>query len=233
MTTLPAQPALIFLETAGTPPQKWGARDVPAIPACQQPANQIAAIVAQWLKPFNVNVTLSDPGGWNLDGSQPFRPQLRVVIGGTWNWYGVLEGGAAVIGCYADQSQGNSVYVFSDTLGSVENIAFDCLHEIGHAAGLQHQSDFANGQLVNAYKPGAIMGNPFIAPLLGWISGTNVLNQPQNDRMVMGKLWGGSKPGDLNFDGAVNEADEMALRAGWGTIYSGVDALAVGRNVGK
>lgn len=230
-------PTTIYLECGGVPAQAWGSRTVPAIPAYQGDINVLFSTVSSLFAAFNVNATTIDPGKWNLDGKQPWRPQIRAVIGSNGDWFGAPgEGGTAVVGCFNSPWEGNSVYIFSDLLGSSQDVGYEACHELGHAFGLLHQSAWAFGQKAAEYRPGPIMGNPFIPPFLGWVEGTNSDGQTQNDRMVMGALLGAAIPGDLNFDGSVDMGDAGILRSDYvtkGPAATGIEAVNVGRNFGK
>ena len=193
LSSLPGATATFYLDFHGESAQPWGWSSAPATPAydtdgdpstysAQELTNvqQIWSRVSEAFSPFNVNVTTVDPGNWNLDGQATTVPgaaannQLRVVIGGNGAWIGTTEGGAALTNSYSQQGSPNTVYVFSSNLGGdVQFTADDCVHEIGHALGLNHQSIYSGATLTNPYNPGNGSTAPFMGnPLTPGIRGT-------------------------------------------------------------
>jgi len=184
----PGAPATLYLDFHGEPAATWGGYDVPATPAYdidgdptsfspQELANiqQIWAGVAEAYSPFNVNVTTVDPGNWS-DGGQH---QFRDVIGGDGSWLGVVWGGVAYVGSYADPGLPDTAYVFPANLadGNPVYTADDAIHEAGHGFGLNEQSVWSGTTLTNEYNPGngvtsPFMGLPWGAPRATWWDGT-------------------------------------------------------------
>ena len=125
--------------------------------------------VAEDYAPFNVDVTTIEPG--NFSG----REGLRVVIGGSSGWYGAKAGGVAYINSWRWSSD-TPVYVFEDNLGSSEkNTAEAISHEVGHAFGLYHQSEYnANGKKTQEYADGSGKGETGWAPIMGVSYGKNL-----------------------------------------------------------
>jgi hypothetical protein len=150
--------------------------------------NAIFQAVAEKFSPFDLDVTTSDPGPFN-------ERAFRIVIGGLGNWYGG-GGGTAYLNSYTDPFLPNTAWVFSERL-----LPFDPLHtsfvgeaiahESGHGFGLNHQSRWENGQLVQQYHD----GNATAAPIMGrsyrkrgvWFHGSTEIgpNAIQDDLAIL------------------------------------------------
>ena len=147
--------------------------------------------VAEDYAPFNVDVTTIDPG--NFSGKEG----LRVVIGGSSGWYGAKAGGVAYINSWRWSSD-TPVFVFEDNLGSSEkNTAEAISHEVGHAFGLYHQSEYdANGK-TQEYADGSGKGETGWAPIMGVGYGKNLTT------------WHNGP----NSQGSTSKQDELAMIA--------------------
>ena len=147
--------------------------------------------VAEDYAPFNVDVTTIDPG--NFSGKEG----LRVVIGGASGWYGAKAGGVA----YVNSWQWNSdtpVFVFEDNLGSSEKYTGEAIsHEVGHAFGLYHQSEYGANGKTQEYADGSGSGETGWAPIMGVSYGKNLTT------------WHNG----TNSQGSTSKQDELAIIA--------------------
>ena len=139
-----------------------------------QDIHHIWTRVAEAYSPFDVNVTTVDPG----DFTQP-RVSLRVVIGGSNEWYSTGAGGVAYVGGFTFSSAnayGRTSWVFEQVLQPRDNdppvtthvkkVADATIHEAGHQFGLSHQAWFdENGNFVDSYRRSTDGG--FTAPNMG------------------------------------------------------------------
>ena len=148
--------------------------------------------VAEDYAPFNVDVTTIDPG--NFSGKEG----LRVVIGGSSGWYGAKAGGVAYINSWRWSSD-TPVFVFEDNLGSSEKYTAEAIsHEVGHAFGLYHQSEYdANGKKTQEYADGNGKGETGWAPIMGVSYGKNLTT------------WHNGP----NSQGSTSKQDELAIIA--------------------
>ncbi len=174
---------------------------------------QIWSSAAEVYAPFNVNVTTVDPAvAANQAGFDAARqdyyditPQImHTIIGGSGAWYGSSSGGTSYVGVTATSQPSGSGYhtnfVFSDNFYSnLQDIAVGVSHENGHGLGLQHQSDYNGGTLVNEYSKGTGSGPGSVAPIMGdaysaqrglWAVGTADANSggapsTQNDAKII------------------------------------------------
>ena len=195
----PAAKAKIFLDFGGASAQSWGtynasftpAYDVDGDPTTFSDAEladiqQIWARVSEKYSPFNIDVTTQNPGSFGA------RQAMHEIIGGDGSWINSSWGGATYVGGFATGQ--TTSFIFSDNLtdGDPHYVSEAIAHEMGHAFGLQHQSTYANGQLVSEYNTGTsqsapIMGNDYYADRGLWWNGPDILgaNDIQNDMAVI------------------------------------------------
>jgi hypothetical protein len=141
---------------------------------------KIYRIVKEDFITFNVNITTDS---MYYEQASVYS-RHRVIITPTSYWR--AEGtGVAVIGCFAFGDETPS-FVFSDRLGNhFYKIGQIVAHEIGHALGLQHISEWNEDcTLKNEYKGqtgtvfptfSPIMGESFDSDITGWVSDFSVL----------------------------------------------------------
>lgn len=155
---------------------------------------EIWAHVAEDYAPFNVNVTTVDPGDFSHNSHN-----LRVVITGE-DVSPDNNGGVAMNDSFTAESLENVVYVFSrsgqttatETAGSQRLPSFIgrvASHEAGHAFGLEHQSLWEGGELVEEYHPGLgakgpIMGNAKSTRTTWW-HGLDEFGHVQDDMAII------------------------------------------------
>ena len=195
----PAAKAKIFLDFGGAPAQSWGTYNASATPAYDIDGDpttfsdaeladiqQIWARVSEKFSPFNIDVTTQNPGSFGA------RQAMHEIIGGDGSWINSSWGGATYVGGFATGQ--TTSFIFSDNLtdGDPHYVSEAIAHEMGHAFGLQHQSTYANGQLVSEYNSGTsqsapIMGNDYYASRGLWWDGPNIegANDIQDDMAVI------------------------------------------------
>lgn len=121
--------------------------------------------VAEDFAPFDVNVTTQDPGSDALinSGGNDTTWGVRVVIGGSGNWYASNVGGVAYVGSFNWNSD-TPVFVFENNLGNGnEKYTAEAIsHEAGHALGLSH-----DGNSSSSYYAGQGSGETSWAPIMG------------------------------------------------------------------
>jgi hypothetical protein len=211
----PSATARLFLDFDGHFEAKWGDSKNVNTPAFDQDGNsasfsseELAAIDEIWARvaedfaPFNLDVTTVDPGSYK------HGVVAVIAIGGDYSdWYGENAGGVAHVAGFSDDYLASNVgYVFSRTLSNVPKYIADAAsHEAGHLFGLNHQSVWMNGTLLDEYNS----GNSDWAPLMGtsydsvrstWYNGTpNTSSKVKQDDMaiIAGKENGfGYRPDD-------------------------------------
>ena len=114
---------------------------------------QTWARVAEKFSPFNIDVTTADPG------SYPTGVALRVVVGGTSAWTGLLISGSASYNAFFDSTQPSVAYEFASG-GAPFAMSEGIANEVGTAFGLYGQSVYNNGTAPNP-------GNVTLAPIMG------------------------------------------------------------------
>lgn len=184
-------------------------------PAEQQQIRFIWSLVAEDFAPFNINVTTVDPDPNNLD---PNGNYLRVVISGGNDFTGEGASGFAFVNSFSNDSLDNVAYVFN--VGSIPFMADTVSQEAGHAFGLEHQSRFADGELVEEYHTGdlslgPIMGDPRFAERANWWYSTNKNGDIQDDMTILAssKNGFGYRPDD-NAGGFSSAAPLIITNAG-------------------
>jgi hypothetical protein len=226
----------IYLDFAGAAAQSWGGYSVPATPAYDQDGDpttftdgelasiqEIWARVAEKFSPFNVDVTTENPGGFAA------HQAMDEIIGGDGSWIDSEWGGATYIGGFA--SGNTTSWVFSQNLtnGDPHNVAEATAHEIGHAFGLQHQSDWENGLLVDQYNNGnaltaPIMGRDYAATRGVWWDGADLLgpSDMQDDMSIIGSPNNGFGYRPEDHGQTIATADAMTAVNGTSLSASGV-----------
>jgi hypothetical protein len=183
---------------------------------------EIWARVAEDYAPFNINVTTVKPTDFSENALV-----LRVVITGEDFRSDKDQGGVAHVGAFDDPDTPNVVYVFSKSKGfdaetdpaglrATASIANLASHEAGHAFGLEHQSVFTNGKLVEEYNPGdaekaPIMGNANGSQRGVWWEGTNADGVFQRDVNIIGSSINGF--GFRSDENNISFAEPEQLRA--------------------
>ena len=221
----PAAKAKIFLDFSGAPAQSWGTYNASVTPAYDvdgdpttfsdtELANiqQIWARVSEKYSPFNIDVTTQNPGSFGA------RQAMHEIIGGDGSWINPSWGGATYVGGFATGQ--TTSFIFSDNLtdGDPHYVSEAIAHEMGHAFGLQHQSMYANGQLVNEYNTGTsqsapIMGNDYYADRGLWWNGPDILgaNDIQNDMAVIASPANGFGYRAQDHGQTIANADNLTL----------------------
>jgi hypothetical protein len=157
---------------------------------------QAMKLVALAFAPFDVDVTTE------------IAPDdfMQVLVGGG-NPNGSGSTGQADCGVYNAiiTPQGGHPYatgwVYPNQLtpGDPVKLAQSICHEAGHIPGNYHQSVWQNGVLVDEYRPGVLMGNPFgypFEPPYLWSTGINSQNHFQDDAALMGGVFGYAPAGE-------------------------------------
>ncbi len=176
LSSLPGAKASIYLDFNGHFDASWGSFSNVDTPAFDNDgninaysANELQAIqdiwkeVAEDYAPFNINVTTVVPTSFAL------LTAVRVSIGGNGSWNNLNAGGLAFLEAFNTDLDSNGLvrtaYVFSGVFTITQNIATASSHEAGHTFGLQHQTEYINGQAQNGgYYTGLPDGT---APIMG------------------------------------------------------------------
>lgn len=174
----------ITLDFDGNPPEIWDNKLIPATPAFTGDVAAVTARVVENFKPFNVAIAL---------GSQPGMQgrSIHVIVGGSGDWF---PSGSGVTREAEFYEEGPTIFVFSqDLLNRTDYVANCITHELGHAAGLEHQSIFQviSGMLVKTaeYAPGYFMGDIFSADLV-WGVGRASTGVIQDDVAILDARYG-------------------------------------------
>ncbi len=148
--------------------------------------NNCVLLVKQYYKGFNVNFT-TDSLVYNGTAS---NKRQRVIITRT-----ILFSGASGASYVGSMFWGYEApnFVLSATVSGYREIAECIAHEVGHTAGLHHQSLYDNScNLIAAYNTGnntsaPIMGNAISSPNPMWWVGSSQLgcNIIQNDTLIL------------------------------------------------
>jgi hypothetical protein len=119
--------------------------------------------VAEDFRIFNLNITTDSSV---YAATDPLK-RLRVIITPTWRWYGEA-GGVAFIGSFSSGDD-TPAWVFSELLqNNTKFIAEAISHEVGHALGLQHQSQYDSScVMIDEYAWGRGSGELSWAPIMG------------------------------------------------------------------
>lgn len=152
-------------------------------------------VVSEDFAPFQINVTTVDPGNYGVNQA------LHVAIGGNASWYpgGSAIAGVALLNSFSVASTDRTVFCFSANLAHLltdplyaKEIGGTISHESGHGFGLQHQSLYVNGQLIDEYHPGAdgwgpTMGAAYHMSVETWWNGPtpNGANSLQDDMAII------------------------------------------------
>lgn len=181
LNSRPGAKATLYLDFNGHFEPQWGGYFNVTSPAYDTDgdattfsAAELANIQTIWkytsehFAPFNINVTTVEPASF-ANGVA-----LRAVIGGDSKWTGKWIGGVAYGGSFTNFIV-NTCYIFSLSLGYPSIVAAVVSHESGHSFGLDHQSQWSGGSLVQEYYMGPKDGT---APIMGDRSGA-----------IRGPLW--------------------------------------------
>lgn len=151
--------------------------------------DQVINIVRNDYVRYKVLVTIDE----NAYLKASLKKRMRVIITPTSSWYSSVSG----ISYTGSLSWGDNTpcFVFTDRLGFYPSIIGEiCSHELGHTAGLTHQSKYNSScQLLETYNTGdgtnaPIMGNSMYALNGGswWVGPTpNGCNTIQNDDKIL------------------------------------------------
>ncbi|MEZ6032244.1 MAG: PKD domain-containing protein [Planctomycetaceae bacterium] len=144
--------------------------------------------VSEDYAPFNVNVTTADPGAAALtkSGGSDTQWGIRVVIGGTSDWYGSSVGGVAYYNSFVYSSDTPAFVFNTGEVSAAEAIS----HEVGHSLGLHHDGridpavEYHSGS--NGWAP--IMGVSYYQNVTQWSKGeyTDANNTEDDLAMITG-----------------------------------------------
>jgi hypothetical protein len=129
---------------------------------------EIWSRVAEAYSPFNIDVTTTDPGT-PVFGNSTGTGIVRMVIGGTSDWYQTGIGGVSNQNGYvtADNSRGTG-WCFAKNCGAGNPtvVADVTIHESGHLFGLYHQRQYdATGKFIAEYR--SFENDAVSAPFMG------------------------------------------------------------------
>lgn len=174
LDSLPGAAAKLYLDFNGAQTSHWGGYSPFTTPAYDQDGDpttfssgELASIhkiweyVAEDYAPFKIDVTTVAPPSF------ADRVAQQVVIGGNGSWYDTQTGGISFVDTFTDPVLQNISFVFSknDANGDPRDTADAASHEAGHGFGLEHQSLYSGGQMVDEYYAGPGDGR---APLMGY-----------------------------------------------------------------
>jgi hypothetical protein len=156
----------------------------------QNEAQRVLDSVAFDYAEFNVGVTTDEAKYY----AAPSNRRMRVVLTETYQWYPNNAGGVAYTNSFTWTDE-TPCFVFTSRLGyNIKNIQEAASHELGHTAGLRHQSvGYVNESgiwtVTSEYNP----GNSWNAPIMGypynkvaiWWNGTNSYGVNQDDRLIL------------------------------------------------
>lgn len=140
--------------------------------------------VALRFSPFNMQVTTDEA----IYAAAPVNKRHRHIITQEYGWFG-RSGGVAVNGSFTNGSADPS-FTFSILFNYGLKFIQECAtHEVGHALGLFHQSDWNNNVTppvkLAEYRGGWIMGIGYYVPAPVWGVGRNQYNQVQDDAAMI------------------------------------------------
>jgi hypothetical protein len=179
----------IHLVFTGRLAETWNGLDIPDTAAYGGDVAAAWATAAEPFSPFDVDVTTEAPHDLARFVA------MEVIVGGDGSWH---PGGTGVTsrGSFGSLAVQQRNYVFSDLLGTPDEVGRIIAHEVGHAMGLNHQStadgvdDYAT---IDATKS-PIMGNPFTGRAIWWNG--HSMDGPQDDLAVLASLLGYSAAAD-------------------------------------
>jgi len=156
------------------------------VPAFEQPQS-IPFIVDRVRKDyaqFDIEVT-------NVNDPNDTRPTAIIAVGGG----SATQGGSSFNGGFYNAFP-NDGFVYATTLQNNPKWIADAIsHEAGHLFGLTHQSQWANGVMVDVYRrDGAIMGSPYFIDNPFWTIGQTPTGATQDDVATLTRILGAASP---------------------------------------
>lgn len=157
-------------------------------PATGLDQNAIWERIAEDYAPFNVNVTLTNPGADALYKSSADDATYgsHLVFTDSYPEFGEGSGGIAFVGGTGSEYL-SPAFVFTQGVGGNTESAADAgAHEVGHNFGLSHDG-FGSAEY---YQPeggiwGPIMGAPYNSPLTQWSNGDYAQATNQEDDLAL------------------------------------------------
>lgn len=169
----PGAPASIYLDFDGDFQPTWGSYSNITTPPYDQDGNpgsfsaaeldninKIWQGVSEDFSPFNIDVTTEQPASF-ADGVAE-----RAAIGGNGSWTGAVYGGVSYLDSFTSPIPNvNFIFPANINNGDPRLVTESVSHEMGHAFGLLHQSDYdTSGNKIAEYSPGHGDGR---APIMG------------------------------------------------------------------
>lgn len=185
------------------------------LPAAGLDQNFIWEQIAEDYAPFNVNVTLTNPGADALykTSADDTTYGSHLVFTDSYPAFGEGSGGIAFVGGTGSQYL-SPAFVFTEGVsGDSLSAAYAGSHEVGHNFGLSHDG-FGSAEY---YQPeggvwGPIMGAPYYSPLTQWSNGDYAQATNQEDDLALITARSNAAQVFVGFQNAAHESfsDEQA-----------------------